>query len=1113
MECPKCQFDNPQGTKFCNECGVSLQAHCAQCGFENLSRAKFCGQCGTSLTSQAPATSPTQTATQDHLAQVGPTSAKREAAEAERRQLTVMFCDIVDSTPLSGRLDPEDLREVVGAYQSTCAEVVHRFDGTIAQYLGDALLVYFGYPQAHEDDALRAVRAGLGLLMAMQTLNTHLERDKGIRLAIRIGIHTGLVVVGEMGGEGRREQLALGETPNIAARLQGLAAPDTVVISATTSKLTQGYFAYRELGSQKLKGVSSPVEVYQVLRESGAQSRLDAVATGGLTPLVGREQEIGLIVERWEQVMDGLGQVVLLSGEAGIGKSRIVLELRERVADQPHTWLEARCTTFTENTAFHPVLRLLHPFFSWTGDLSMEMRVAKMEQTLQEIGLETAKDVPVLSQLYSIPLAEHYEPLKASPQEQREQTMKTLLSCFLATARRGPVVLVIEDLHWVDPSTLELLELLIDQLLTEPILAVLTFRPEFDAPWRGRSHLNPIHLNRLTRGQAAQMVERIAGMGPPGALTEQLVSRTDGVPLFVEELTKMVLESGMLAGRSTAISIPSTLQDSLMARLDRLGKAKHLAQLGAVLGREFSYDLIRAISPSSEEELQDDLKRLEQAELVFRRGFPPEVTYSFKHSLIQDAAYDSLLLRKRQEVHETVARVLEEQGPEANETQPELLAHHCAEAGLLDKSIAYYQRAGERANERSANREAITHLTKGLELLATLPHTPEHASRELALQLSLGSPLIATKGMSPEVWQIYSRAREICKQTGESEELVFRATWGLWTHINTHGDFETAQELADELLQMAQRLNDPGFLLQALHAQWTIDFYSGAAAAAQKHVDQGFVLYRADEHHAHAFVYAGHDPGVCALSIGSMNLWLLGYPDQARERSVKALNLAKELAHAHSLAQCLAYSAMVYVWCGDRTEAEEHAEEVIALSKEHEFPHWLSIGTAIQGWLLSVDGRHSEAIARTLEAIRLVHESGFRFFLPFGLAFLGEVCLRMGQAEEGLRALNEEIDRIRQPGRRFYESELYRLRAELALMQAPEDISGVESDIRKAIDIARLQKAQSLELRAAMGAYRLAQRHGEDDGARMQLSDLYNLFNEGRDSRDLIEAKTLLEST
>jgi class 3 adenylate cyclase/predicted ATPase len=1015
-----------------------------------------------------------------------------------------MFCDLVGSTELSERLGPEQFREVVIEYQRSCAEVISRFKGHVAQYLGDGILIYFGYPLAHEDDPLRAIRAGLGILDTLERLNLQLLRDRDIRLSLRLGVHTGRVVVGDIGGGVKHGQLALGETPNLAARLQEIGEPNTIVISAETKRLLHELFECRDLGMHSVKGASMPLQLFRVLRESAAQHRLEKVGPSELTPLVGREQEIGLMLERWDQVRDGLGQVVLLNGEAGIGKSRLVMVLKERLANQPHAWLEGRCTAFTENTPFHPVLHLLHQFFSWTGDSSMDMRVTKLEHALQEIGLETSNHVPILSQLYSMPLPEHYKQLKLSPQEQRERTLHTLASCLLATARDGPVVLVIEDLHWIDPSTLEFLDLLIDQLPTGRILAVLTFRPEFDAPWRRRSHLNPIHLNRLTRGQTALMVERIAGLEPPVALIEQLVSKTDGIPLFVEELTKMVLESGQLEGQPAAIPIPSTLQDSLMARLDRLGTAKHSAQLGAVLGREFTYEVIRAVSSAGEEELGEDLKRLEQAELVFRRGFPPEATYSFKHSLIQDAAYDSLLKKKRQKVHQGVAYVLEEQYPEVCEGQPELLAHHYREAGLMEKSISYYQRAGELASERSANREAITHLTKGLELLAALPDAPERASRELALQLALGSPLIATKGMSPEVLRAYSRAREICKETGESEELVFRATWGLWTHTNTHGKFEISQELADELLQMAERLNDPGFLLQALHAQWTIDFYSGSAA-------EGFALYRADDHHAHAFVYAGHDPGVCALSLGAMNLWLLGYADQARKRCLKALHLAKELAHTHSLAWGIGYPAMVYAACGDRDKAKARAEELITLSKDHGFPHWLAIGTAIQGWVLSIDEKYSEAVAEIREAIRLVHESGFHFFLTYQLAFLGEICLKAGQAEEGLHALNEEVDRIRHPGRRIYESELFRLRAEFTLMQSPDDISNAEIDLRQAIDIARHQKAKSLELRAAMSLSRLWKRQNRCDDACQLMEEIYSCFTEGSDTADLKDAKALLE--
>jgi class 3 adenylate cyclase/tetratricopeptide (TPR) repeat protein len=938
-----------------------------------------------------------------------------------------MFCDLVESTALSTKLDPEDLREVVQAYQEASSEVIRRYEGHVAQYLGDGLLVYFGYPQAHEDEAQRAVLAAQGILEAVGSLEGFAGLDMNVRLAVRLGIHTGPVVVAEMGGGGRHEQLALGETPNLAARLEQLAEPNTIVISAATERLLRGRFECRDLGSHDVKGASVPLRAFQILGERARPHRFEEVSATGLTPLVGRAQEIGLILERWDQTRDGLGQVVLLSGEPGIGKTRLVAVLGERVAHQPHTWLEGNCSPFTANTAFHSALELLRGFFSSDPERSKVMRVTEMERVLEAEGLELASHIPILCHLLSLPLPETYEPVALSPQEQRQRAMNTLLACLLSAARAAPAVLVIEDLQWADPSTLELLGLLIDQLPTVPMLAVLTFRPEFDPPWPRKAHLNPIHLNRLTRDQAALLVGRVAKTDLPAHLTQQLVGKTDGVPLFVEELTKMVLESGRPEDPLTDLPIPATLQDSLMARLDRLGTAKQTAQLGAVLGREFPYDLMRQMSAAGEPRLREDLNRLEQAELLFRRGFPPEARYTFKHALIQDAAYDSLLKKTRQQVHERVAHVLEGHYPELGETQPELLAHHFAAAGARDNAVVFYQRAGERASERSANREAITHLSKGLELLAGLPHTPERARQELAFQLALGSPLIATEGMSSGVRKAYSRARVICEETGESEELVFRATWGLWTHTNTHLQFEAAQELCDELRRMAQRLGDPGFLLQALHAQWTTDFYSGSLAEARKHIDEGFALYRPDEHHAHAFVYAGHDPGLCALTLGAFNLWLLGYPDQARDNCHEALALAKQLGHAHSLAWAFAYPAQVYAACGDRDGTEERVEELLALSKEHGFPHWLSIGNGIHAWVLSVDGRHSEAVEKIHEARRRLHESGFDFLKTYELVLLAEVCLQAGRAEEGLLALNEDIDQIRQPGGRIHESELYRL--------------------------------------------------------------------------------------
>ena len=668
-----------------------------------------------------------------------------------------MFCDLVDSTRLASQLDPEDYRTVVRSYQQTCAAVIQPFDGHIAQYLGDGLLVYFGYPQAHDDDAQRAVRAGLGILDAVRTLSARLAHDRGVRLAIRLGIHTGLVVVGAMGGKDRQEQLALGDTPNIAARLQGLAAPNTLVISAATHRLVQGYFECQDLGLHTLKGIDQPITLYQVLQESAAQSRLDVAATQGLTPLVGREEEVGLLLRRWGQSQDGLGQVVLLSGEAGIGKSRLVEVLRAYTEREGYTRMAFRCSPYYQQSALYPVIEHLQRLLQFHRDDTPEAKLDKLEQGLQGYRLALDEAVPLLATLLSVSLPEaRYAPLSLSPQRQRQKTLEALLTWLLAETERQPTLAVWEDLHWADPSTLEFLGLLIDQTPTARLLTLLTCRPEFRPPWTPRSYLTQLTLGRLGRVQVEAMIERItAGKALPAEVVQQIVARTDGVPLFVEELTKAILESGLLQERENryeqrgplpSLAIPATLHDSLMARLDRLATGKEVAQLAATLGRAFPYELLRAVSPLDEATLQQALARLVEAELLYQRGMPPQATYLFKHALIQETAYQSLLKSTRQQYHRRVAQVLEAQFPETCETQPELLAHHYTEAGRTEQAIPYWQRAGQLALQRSANLEAVRHLTTGLELLAPLPETQARAQQELDLQIALGVALVATKG-------------------------------------------------------------------------------------------------------------------------------------------------------------------------------------------------------------------------------------------------------------------------------------------------------------------------------------------------------------------------------
>ena len=620
-----------------------------------------------------------------------------DVPEAERRQLTVLFCDLADSTRLARQLDPEDLREVIRAYQATCVTVIQRFAGHVAQYLGDGVLVYFGYPQAHEDDAQRAVRTGLGILEAMGALPPHLLRDTSVRLAVRIGIHTGLVVVGEIGSGGRHEHLALGDTPNLAARLQGLAAPNTVVISAATAHLVHGYFTCQALGTHTLKGLETPVHVSQVLGESAAQSRLDIAGATGLTPLVGREAEVTLLRERWAQSTQGLGQVVMLSGEAGIGKSRLVHVLTEQVVEAHTPQPTLRCSPYYTNSALYPVIEHLQRLLHWHRDTTSEARLATLEQALQTAGLPLAEVVPLVAALLSLPVPAHYPPLTLSPQRQKQQTLEALVAWLLAETVRQPVLAIWEDLHWADPSTLELLGLFLDQAPTARLLLVLTARPAFRLPWAPRSYVTPLTLTRLLRPQVEELVLQMTGGKPlPAEVLRQIVEKTDGIPLFVEELVKMILEAGLvqenaehyiLTGPLPPLAIPTTLQDALMARLDRLAPVKAVAQLGAVLGREFSYALLRAVAPVDEATLQHGLAQLVAAELLYQRGRPPQATYLFKHALVQDVAYQSLLRSTRQRYHQHIAQVLEAQFPDTVATQPELLAQHYTEASLAEQAM------------------------------------------------------------------------------------------------------------------------------------------------------------------------------------------------------------------------------------------------------------------------------------------------------------------------------------------------------------------------------------------------------------------------------------------
>ena len=1056
-----------------------------------------------------------------HSASLSTSSTRPTVPEAERRQLTVLFCDVVDSTTLAGQLDPEDYRDIMGRYHATCTAVIQRYGGHVAQYLGDGLLVYFGWPQAHEDDARRAVHAGLALVTAVRELGSELVQDFGIHLAVRVGIHTGLVVVGTGAEDTPYGQLAVGATPNLAAKIQALAAPDAVVISAATQHLVQGYFVCASLGEHHLPGTTEPGALYQVRGTSGAQGRLDVIPPLQRTPFVGREVELAVLRERATQVQQGRGQVVLLSGEAGIGKSRLVQEVTTALASDGFTCLECRCSPYAQHTALHPVIEWLQRCIQDDAGTPVSERLARLEDFLQQVRLDLPESLPLVAAFLSLPLPEaRYPALHLTPQRQRQRTLETLVALLLGLAERQPVLLVVEDLDWRDPTTLEWLGLVIDQGPTAPIFTLLTCRPTFASPWGGRTHVTLLPVHRLASPQVTQMVQWLGEDRLSAAQRQHIVTQTDGIPLFVEEVTKFVLAVHRLHGHTdqqgsasagSAVRIPVTLQDSLMARLDQLGAAKSTAQLGATIGREFPAALLQAVTPLDEDIVRQDLKQLVDAELLYQRGVGATAMYQFKHALIQDAAYASLLRKTRQHYHQHIAQVLEAQFPEVAETQPELLARHYTEAGLNEPAVDYWQRAGQRAIEHSAHVEAIGHFTRGLEVLRRLPETPVRAQQELSLQLALGAPLIATKGYAaPEVEHVYSRARELCQQLGETPE-VFRALWGLRTVHYLRSELRMAMEYGRELLHIAQRQQDVGFLVEAHRSLGTTLCNLGDILAARTHLGQALALYDSQQHRSHVFLY-GQDPGMACLSYDATALWLLGHSQQALQRSQVALTLAENISHPYSLAFALNMVARLHQFRREAPMTLERVETSITLSTEQGFAQFLSLGMILRGWALVTQKQEEESITLIRQGMAAFQATGAELFQTYSLALLAEAYMLTGQAEDGLRALREALVLVDKNDERFYEAEIHRLKGELLLALSPDHQAEAETCFYQALAVARRQQAKSLELRAAISLTRLWQRQGKRVEARKLLAPIYGWFTEGFDTADLQDAKALLEA-
>jgi len=1109
MTCPSCGGENRQGRRFCAKCGVALPLACGACGFTNEPGDEFCGGCGQRLISASAQRPGTETP-----AAVLP--------DAERRQLTVMFCDLVGSTALATRLDPEELREHVRAYQGASADVIARFEGHIAQYLGDGLLVYFGSPSAHEDDAQRAVGAGLAVIDAVAALNAR-QPPGGVALAVRVGIHTGLVVVGEVGGGSRREQLALGETPNLAARLEAMAEPGTVVISAATHRLVERRFSCLDLGAHTLRGVATPQPVYRVLGERATGNRADSLLTASTTPLVGREREVALILERWEAAAEGLGQVVLLSGEAGIGKTRIAQTIGVRLQGASHTRLDSRCSPYRQHSPMHVVAELVQAALGHERDDTPEMVGRRLERMLAQCGLAPEEALPLLCGLLGLPTPSTSRVASWAPQRQRERTIEIVLQVLSALATRRPVLVLVEDLHWIDASSLELLSVLVDQAATSPICVLLTARPDFRPPWAPRSHTTHVTLTRLPRRHTEQMILIVAGNKPlPAEVLQQVVLGADGVPLFVEEITKMVLESGLLresddryelSGLLQPLAIPVTLQDSLTARLDRFAEAKPVAQLAAAIGREFSYELLEAVSPLDPASLHRELARLVEAELLYQRGLLPGASYIFKHALIQEAAYRSLVRATRQQYHRRIATVLAERFPQVGELNPELLAHHYTEANLAAEALPFWQRAGENAARRSALHEATAHFERGLALIAGLPDPRERDRAELSLLTGLGPVLYGTRGFAAaEVERCYARAQELCDRLGDAPE-VFAALWGQWGNLIVQGKVNGALEIGEQLLDRARMSPDPALLLQARHALWPTRFYRGETAAAIEDIDEGLALYDPDRHRSLAYTFGGHDARVCGLSFKTAALWLRGHPRQALECGRQALDAARELGQPFSSASAHAWVSLAFRLLGDLDAARATAEAGLAVSTEYGFPMWAAFFLVVRGATVAASGDPERGLLEMHRGIAEWQATRSGFSIPLFLAFIAEAELARGDVTTALRMIDDALGRIAADGERLYEAELHRLRGETLLARGEADTTGAEASFLRAIDVARDQRAQSFELRAALSLARLWQRGGRAGDGRRLLADVVAMFTEGFETRDLCEANRLLEAT
>jgi class 3 adenylate cyclase/tetratricopeptide (TPR) repeat protein len=1101
MRCKKCGSENPAGKRFCGDCGEPLGYRCSRCGSENPPGKKFCGDCGAALSVDSPArVSPSPTT----IAEPKTTTETQRAAaptqdsttvDGERRHLTVLVGELVNSAEISVRLDPEEWREIAADYQTTAASTVTRFGGQGVKYLGDSLVVYFGYPEAREDDAERAVRAGIAIIQAVAGLNYRLAAKYGAKLSVRVGVHSGSVVVGHRAG---KEADVFGDTPNIASRMLAVAAADSVLVTAAVEQLVAGRFALEDQGAQVLRGIERPVQLYRVVGPSVARGSMRNTAIRGRTTFVGREDEIGLALSRWESARDGEGQLVLVVGEPGIGKSRLVEEFRGRIKGDGHLWIECAGERFFESTPFHAVTRILDQGLGRQGDESQDERIERLERTLQLTGVKLNEALPLIAEMLELPVPEKYPPLMLAPDQRRKRLLVSIVSWILNRSRLQPVVIVVEDMQWVDPSSLELMQMLVEHGATAPLLLLYTARPEFRPFWPMRAHHFQITLSRLNDSDTREMIARVAArIALAKDVVDAVIQRTDGVPLFAEELTRLILERDW---RSVAQEIPATLQDSLTARLDRLGGAKEVAQVAAVIGREFSYDLLQAVIALSEEELRASLERLADAELIYARGIPPEATYQFKHALIQDAAYQALLKSRRKDLHGRIARTIFEKFPAAAESKPEAIARHWTEAGEVEPALAAWKKAGESAYSRRAFKEAEDNLRRALAMLNALPEAPERDAKELAIVSTLVQALQLTGGYSAsKTVEVSARARALAEKSGSLPQLVLQMH-GTWAALLVSGEYRSAAALADQLLDLARQEGSHISFGLAHYAQLVARFYCGDLVGAEDH-------FASMSRFLHASGFKEF-PGaiVICMGIAGVAAWMMGYAEKARTRIVQAVAFANDSRNPYDLAYGRYFEGALHWLLREPPLAEAAAAQALALSEEHGFPLVASLARTIIGWARARPGSTDEAISLIRQGIVGVTDAGGRVGISDLLTILAETQALGGLIEDALTTFEEALRT--NPQEVVFRSNILKCRGELRLQLGQTELA--EADFREAIVLAHGMSAKARELRATTSLARLLVKEGKSDEALAILAQVYGFFTEGLDTEDLRDAKALL---